>query len=399
MWAKKNFRRKFDETEFKEVEYIANQHVLETRKQAKTNQTEPTIRQPSNENTPARQSKGKATPTTNSDWQTLRPSKKRGLDKSPNSSPSEDRNKKQCKTSGIEMDFGFGSRFRTLEEKSDGQVCETTETSIKENPKRKRNKSTSPTSSTATPKKCRQEHVKNTGASPTLASPETPVRNVYAPATTSSPPFKDNRRDNKIPFRTSSKVQSFDSLNKGEKGKKVTEKWYIPKIEKNILALGTSNFRRIEEVKRDDVQVVSYSGMKLDHLIKIIDAFAYGPKSLNPGMQPAHVITMCGLNDMNLGKGTNKVNISKLYSALKKQFPNSKLSLCQLPMEREAFSAQQVDTIRELNNEIQSFCDTHSIQCIPRIDRSEFEVDPADPIHWTPTCANKTIEHILAHLN
>ena len=139
--------------------------------------------------------------------------------------------------------------------------------------------------------------------------------------------------------------------------------------------------------------------MKIDQLIRLIDDFAYGPDSNNPGMQPSHVITMAGINDMYMSKTTNKVNISRLYSALKRQFPNSKISFCLVPMIKTAFTDKQYETIQDLNREIQSFCDKNALNCIPKLPKEDFETDPADPIHWTPACANKTFEHIMNHLN
>ena len=139
--------------------------------------------------------------------------------------------------------------------------------------------------------------------------------------------------------------------------------------------------------------------MKLDQLIRLIDEFAFGKGSKNPGMQPSHLITMGGLNDMDMSIKTNKASISRLYSALKRQFPNSKLSFCLIPMDKSKFSEKRVKTIEDLNNEIKSFCEKNSVNCIKTLPSKDFEVDPADPIHWTPDCANKTFEHVIKHLN
>ena len=222
---------------------------------------------------------------------------------------------------------------------------------------------------------------------------------MYAAHASRSPPFKDNRSPKTIPFKTSEKVRCFKKLNSGVRGKKITDHWHIPKIEKNIAWMGTSNLRRITKIDRDDVQVISYSGMKLQQFLRLIDEFAFGKGSKNPGMQPSHIVAMGGINDMDLSKQTNKTSISNIHSALKRQFPNSKISFCQVPMDEPKFSPNQVETIRQLNEDIAYYCKNHSINCIPTLPKEDFEVDPADYIHWTPDCANKTFKHVMKHLN
>ena len=69
---------------------------------------------------------------------------------------------------------------------------------------------------------------------------------------------------------------------------------------KDILMIGTSNFSRIPWVSRDDAQILSYPGLKLQSLIPLLIFFKYGPDSPNPGRKPRKVVTSCDLNDKTL---------------------------------------------------------------------------------------------------
>ena len=471
-WARKSFRKKFNPTEFSEVEQIAHRCVTEARP-AKPSKVEPTAEpqpttssktqpdpkptgrmQPTDTRSTPRVGRKRRASTPSQDgkrqkdsesprsasldrqsvpsapkvvaWETPRTnSRKRRPEASPETSPTSTRDSKSRKGESspvrnvspvlrnhtspkplnLDVDFGFGnfgSRFRPLD-----TVDTEPNTDTPSGSKRKKDVIASPPASLTTPKRGRQEQAMNSESSPPLrpvrASAKENDASRTSPSHNKNVPFQNKVKNNKIPFKTSDKVKCFPKLEDNVKGKKITDRWYIPKIEKSKLVLGPSNFSRIENVDSDDVQIVSYEGMKFGHLQKMLDNFKFGPNSRNPGIKPTHVTIMVGINDMDRCKSTNKFDVSKIYTAAKTQFSESKISFCQVPMKRYVFTQTQCNTIDDLNEEIVKFCNRNSptqpIQCIPTIPVGDFEVDPADPIHWTPSCADKTIKHILNHLN
>ena len=73
-----------------------------------------------------------------------------------------------------------------------------------------------------------------------------------------------------------SKIIRFPSL--GTEKYRVTvllKEWAIPKISKDILLIGTSNFSRIPWVDNDSCQILSYPGMKLQNLLRLVSNFQH----------------------------------------------------------------------------------------------------------------------------
>ena len=448
-WARKNYKKKFIDSEFYQVEQIANRYASEPKKADLVSKAKPakivvastplasrkrrastpdhTGKRVNDSSSPQSDSpKNLTVPaiaksvTPNKTWVTPRNSRKRVAESSPEISPNST-NLRDSKKSNLsespnsttsspsqndsDLDFGFGSRFRVLENNPDvaSSSDDNQDVATPSDNKRKKDDNSSPTSPKITPKRGRRNDLISNESSPQLHQAQLPISNEDSPQPHPSqlPPkriaeFNYTRPSNKIQFRTSGKVQWFKSLN-NVRGKEIVNVWEIPKISKPNVIIGTSNFRRVENVDRDDVQIISYSGLKFDHLNKLLEGFKYGKKSKRPGMQPAHLTIMAGINDMNLQFRTLKSSVSRTYFAAKRQFPDSKISFCLVPMNKPKFTLKQCQTIDGLNKEIESFCKSHKIKCIPKI--SNFEVDPADPIHWTPTCADNTINHILGHLN
>ena len=461
LWAQKNYKRKYKDSEFKQVLDMALTHVDRPRQGEDLNIIDRPRQGDKLVSVPVSVRPSQGNSTTNGEWVTPRPNKRKAAE-SPEVSPSQNHSQKTLRPSPStmapeqtspagEIDFGQGSRFRPLEQLPEPP----TPTSVagSRGDKRKKEGNLSPTSP-STPKRSRQEKRGSDGSSPTLPVPKghrqsadeiltsppasprvqttpedlsaapTPSKDPRVVPTSSdgpsiSPPVEPRPtpagttpgattrsqasttppRWKKIPFKTSQKVTCFMSLG-NIKGKNITNHWKLPRLTKSTVAIGTSNFRRIENIDRDDVEVFSFSGMKLGQLAKVLDDYQYGPTSRYPGIQPTNVILMAGLNDMKLSKITNKTNISRVYSAARRQFPESKISFCLVPIMKGKFSTSDYATIADLNNEIEIFCRNHTkVQYIPRIAIKEFDVDPADPIHWTPECADKTIKHILKHLN
>ena len=195
-----------------------------------------------------------------------------------------------------------------------------------------------------------------------------------------------------------SKITRFPSLGTEKYRVKVLLKeWAIPKISKDILLIGTSNFSRIPWVDNDSCQILSYPGMKLQNLLRLVSNFQHGIKSSDPGRKPSKILVMCGLNDRNLAPVTNEVTMKKIVKELERQFPGSKIYLAEIPYSN-ALSSREKDTIEALNKVIRTLGSKEGIESIPRIHFSKFRVG-SDNIHWTENCARIHFNHFLQHLN
>ena len=165
--------------------------------------------------------------------------------------------------------------------------------------------------------------------------------------------------------------------------------------------MGNSNLARISFVERKDAQVVSYSGLKLDPLLKLLTAFKFGKKSKDskdPGRQPKHVIFSVGLNDRTLAHSTNETNLNKVYLEAVNQFPNSKISFYQQPFDHRLPKTEK-EALVQLNAAIQDLCTKHGLNCIAPLPSSKFAVGKHDHIHWTENCANDTVKHLFESLS
>ena len=195
-----------------------------------------------------------------------------------------------------------------------------------------------------------------------------------------------------------SKITRFPSLGTEKYRVKVLLKeWAIPKISKDILLIGTSNFSRIPWVDNDSCQILSYPGMKLQNLLRLVSNFQHGIKSSDPGRKPSKILVMCGLNDRNLAPVTNEITMKKIVKELERQFPGSKIYLAEIPYSN-ALSSREKDTIEALNKVIRTLGSKEGIESIPRIHFSKFRVG-SDNIHWTENCARIHFNHFLQHLN
>ena len=228
-------------------------------------------------------------------------------------------------------------------------------------------------------------------------TPKRSKRLSYADKAASPPSVTNNTRSDPTPA-----VTKFRSLKREERGLNMHSVWEIPKLTKDILVIGDSNLSRISYVNNRNAQVISYSGLNLYTLFRIVQAFKYGPGSDNPGVKPSHVIFSVGINDRGSAEDTNKINIRKVANEAKRQFPGSKISFCLVPFEQNKFTLDEKTTLNKLNDEIKSLCNNKKeefLNCIDRISPKQFSTARNDKIHWTENCANAIIEHILNNLN
>ena len=247
----------------------------------------------------------------------------------------------------------------------------------------------------STPSRKRGRRSSITETSPTQTQTPKRSKNTSYAEKVTSPTFRPNAKTQK----SSPAVTKFPSLKPDQRGARIHTVWQIPKLAKDILVLGDSNLARISFVNKIyNAQIISYSGLKLDLLLKLLQNFKFGPKSSNPGVQPSQVIFSVGLNDRDLSDSTNGVNLKKVFNEAKRQFPNSKIGFCLIPFDSN-LPVKQRETLDNLNAAIQELCEKENLNCIPRVPRNKFSTTLKDPIHWTENCANAIIEHTLAHLN
>ena len=184
-----------------------------------------------------------------------------------------------------------------------------------------------------------------------------------------------------------------------KRGQQIHRYWEIPKVVKDILILGTSNLSRITKVDRHDAQIASYPGFKLDHLLRLLQGFKYGPGSKDPGLKPSKVVIVAGLNDRTNAQSTNETNLKKVLNKLAECFPGSKILVLQHRFSSDLVLREQ-STILKLNEAIALSCSKkEGIDFIPPIPLEKFQVSSNDHIHWLPNCANFTLQHIFQHLN
>ena len=186
-------------------------------------------------------------------------------------------------------------------------------------------------------------------------------------------------------------VTRFPRLPPKTYGEKILDHWYIPKITKNTVVFGTSNLARISQIGRMDAQIISYPGLKLDSMSRILTKFEFGPES--PRI-PEHVVFAIGINDRGLSKSTINIGLKKLVNLARKKFEGCKISLY---MNRFSPSLAPIErqNLEDLNKEIEKQCEMHKLNLIASVPKKFFKVDSHDHIHWTTDCANATISHII----
>ena len=199
-------------------------------------------------------------------------------------------------------------------------------------------------------------------------------------------------------FNTHPSVQRFGRLGREQRGNKIHEAWEIPRVMKPVLILGDSNLSRVTEVKRHEAQIVSYPGLKLDHLLKLLQGFKHGSDSQNPSLKPRKVVFVVGVNDRGLSSATNSFNLKKVVNEAGKVFPGSKIMVLQNQFS-DTLDREEKNTLRKLNEDITFLSNKKDVAFIPPLDRNKFEIGWHDNIHWTERCANRTIDHIFRFLN
>ena len=233
----------------------------------------------------------------------------------------------------------------------------------------------------------------NRSASPTPGPSGT--NKAYSQAA-KSPPSNPRTSLPKSPRQP--KITKFPALGKQKHSvEHLKANWEIPKVMKDILMIGTSNFSRIPWVSRDDAQILCYPGLKLQSLLHLFNFFKYGPDSPNPGRKPRKVVISCGLNDKTLAPSTTNVALGKIINKAKRIFPGSEIYLAQIAFSSKLPVSEQ-NNLKIMNDKIKSLATQANIKYIPCIPANKFDVG-SDNIHWTENCALAHLEHFFDHLN
>ena len=233
---------------------------------------------------------------------------------------------------------------------------------------------------------------------PTQTPPPTPPQPSYSQAAKSPPIRPALPKKPSIPLRDNFKGLGYANGKCKVQGEALHKKWWIPKVARDILVLGTSNLSRITCVGRSDAQVVSFGGLKLGQLKQLLDRYKYGPLSKSPGLKPSKVIISAGLCDRDLAESTNFHNLKKVILAAKAQFPDSQIYLAQIPFSSNLPETEK-KTLLAYNKAIQDLWSKYdNVHCINHISPGKFQVG-SDNIHWTVKCANAMIKHYFDSLN
>ena len=315
-----------------------------------------------------------------------------------------------------------GSRFRVLETQVEPDSFPTLEESLAYKSPPKHTKIPAPKSTPSNTNKRKRTMRKSspptppseTGETTPKRAPQTVVVNSASPTLRSDTgsPNGETQTDfvdtptKKIQFSTSEKIDAFSPLPKNgveARGRALQKKWKMPKLTKNTLIVGDENLQRIEKIDDDDVQILSYPGLKFSNLKLLLNArkelvenYKRNPReNENPGTKPEKVVFMVGQHDTSMQASSFHSNLGAIKPLLMNQFGGSQIYFCQVN------TPDKEPHILACNKTLDEFCKKQQphwtfVQCLPD---DIFETDPADPTHWTPECAQKAASLIFNRLN
>ena len=207
------------------------------------------------------------------------------------------------------------------------------------------------------------------------------------------PPFRPAHTNS----RPSNVCIRYENLN-GAQGQAIHSKWWLPKVTKDILVLGTSNLSKISWFSRRDAEVHSYPGLKLWQLVNLLKAFKHGHGSADPGLKPSKVVISVGLNDRGCTPEYNESTLKQMVNLALKKFKGSQIYLAQIPFGSH-LPEREKRTLKCHNRAILEISKRHAnVHVIPLLPARKFQLG-RDGIHWTENCANAMIDHYFQHLN
>ena len=167
--------------------------------------------------------------------------------------------------------------------------------------------------------------------------------------------------------------------------------WRLPKLNKPVLILGSSNLNRITRSTSSDIQIESYPGASFRHIKQIVDNYHFS-------VAPTHIFLSIGLNSRNaLPRTTSNPEMRTMLSSIRRCFPEASIFIPKIN-----FSYQLKDKIKSNLEQLNSMMDDlPGVTVMNKLSDSEFEIDPMDTnrIHWTEHTANAMLKFWLSHLN
>ena len=207
--------------------------------------------------------------------------------------------------------------------------------------------------------------------------PRTPIRK-----TTSPHPFSP---DTPVTFKI--------KPNRHQNTNNKNSDWCFPEIREKILVLGTSNLATITESPLPNIQIESYPGARVLHMLSLLDKAEKNRKT-----EPEHVIISVGMNDKhNKPHSTTIPNLGKLLAKAKLVFPNSKIYMPQITYS-DRLHPQECSNLQTINRFIAQI--SEPITAITKLPgRVGLKHPNTDPVHYDRLTANKILRHWLLHLN
>ena len=170
--------------------------------------------------------------------------------------------------------------------------------------------------------------------------------------------LRDSPPANKPRFSpTRNRVIRFPRLKRDQRGRPDFSSWEIPKINTDVLILGDSNLSRVSWVGQSGAQVLSYPGLKLNTLFRLLKGFRHGNGSPNPGRIPSKIVFSVGINDRDLAAQTNSVQLRKVVNEALHIFPKSRIFLANIQY-CQSLPKKEKDTLSNLNDEMNSLAST-----------------------------------------
>ena len=151
----------------------------------------------------------------------------------------------------------------------------------------------------------------------------------------------------------------------------------------------TQMFPRLHN--RRNIQVESYPGAKIRNLEQMM----IHPAETD-GTHLEIVILSVGINDRANKPGVTTIpNLRRMAVRAGKCFPHSVIAIPEINCSDRLPMVEQ-DHIMSTSK---SLLDIRGIVVIPKLEKSSFETNVSDNIHWTPETAKKMLTHWLDHLN
>jgi len=164
----------------------------------------------------------------------------------------------------------------------------------------------------------------------------------------------------------------------------------MPTFRRDICFLGASNLSGITSRDHSNVQVDSFPGMKLAHLVQLLNSYVPPSK----GFTPRHLVFAVGSNDRSNSANTIRIQIDKVLNLARQLFPSTSVHIAGLHP-GAIFTHREKESIRFFNTHTSSKWPEMFLPIIP----VKYFATTTDGIHWTKSCANATLRHWLQALN